>query len=101
MAFVALNALWLMPLDGVPRKLVQAAAVHHVQMPAWAPDRAEPAVLHGPGRADGRTPTAPGQRAGRTGHRPRPAVPGAVPGRLPPRLPGPDRDPAAARPRLR
>ncbi|OYP10463.1 amidohydrolase [Streptomyces sp. FBKL.4005] len=36
--FVALNALWLMPLDGVPRKLVQAAAVHHVQMPAWAPD---------------------------------------------------------------
>ncbi|MEU2060912.1 amidohydrolase family protein [Streptomyces sp. NPDC013455] len=37
-AFVALNALWLMPLDGAPRKLVQAAAVHHVQMPAWAPD---------------------------------------------------------------
>ncbi|MEU0253710.1 amidohydrolase family protein [Streptomyces sp. NPDC006184] len=37
-AFVALNALWLMPLDGTPRKLLQAAAVHHVHMPAWAPD---------------------------------------------------------------
>ncbi|MBL1104447.1 PD40 domain-containing protein [Streptomyces sp. 5-8] len=37
-AFVALNALWLMPVDGMPRKSVQASAVHHVQMPAWAPD---------------------------------------------------------------
>ncbi|WP_437012756.1 amidohydrolase family protein [Streptomyces sp. enrichment culture] len=37
-AFVALNALWLQPLGGRPRKLLQAAAVHHLQMPAWAPD---------------------------------------------------------------
>jgi Tol biopolymer transport system component len=37
-AFVALNALWLLPVDGTPRKVVQADAVHHVQMPAWAPD---------------------------------------------------------------
>ncbi|MFC5654043.1 amidohydrolase family protein [Streptomyces nogalater] len=37
-AFVALNALWVLPVDGTPRKLLQAAAVHHVQMPAWMPD---------------------------------------------------------------
>ncbi|MGW3206120.1 amidohydrolase family protein [Streptomyces sp. NPDC001135] len=37
-AYVALNALWLMPVGGSPRKLVQAADVHLVQMPAWAPD---------------------------------------------------------------
>lgn len=37
-AFVALNALWLMPLGGAPRKLLQAAPVHDVQMPSWAPD---------------------------------------------------------------
>ncbi|MFJ7152473.1 amidohydrolase family protein [Streptomyces sp. NPDC100445] len=37
-AFVALNALWLMPLDGTPRELLRAAAVHHLHMPAWAPD---------------------------------------------------------------
>ncbi|MYX99429.1 amidohydrolase family protein [Streptomyces sp. SID486] len=37
-AFVALNALWLLPVGGTPRKLVQADAVRHVQMPAWAPD---------------------------------------------------------------
>ncbi|GAA3108448.1 amidohydrolase family protein [Streptomyces echinatus] len=37
-AFVALNALWVLPVDGMPRKVAQAAAVHHVQMPAWAPD---------------------------------------------------------------
>jgi Tol biopolymer transport system component/imidazolonepropionase-like amidohydrolase len=37
-AFVALNALWLQPLGGRPRKLLRAAAVHHLQMPAWAPD---------------------------------------------------------------
>ncbi|WP_369386893.1 amidohydrolase family protein [Streptomyces sp. CG1] len=37
-AFVALNALWLMPVGGTPRKLLQAADVHLVQMPAWAPD---------------------------------------------------------------
>ncbi|MEU9475950.1 amidohydrolase family protein [Streptomyces sp. NPDC048191] len=37
-AFVALNALWLMPVDGAPRKLLQAADVHLLQMPAWAPD---------------------------------------------------------------
>ncbi|MGW1285624.1 amidohydrolase family protein [Streptomyces sp. NPDC001118] len=37
-AFVALNALWLMPVGGTPRKLLQAADVHLLQMPAWAPD---------------------------------------------------------------
>ncbi|TWV55445.1 amidohydrolase family protein [Streptomyces misionensis] len=42
-AFVALNALWLVPVSGTgrtgdPRRLVQAADVHHLQMPAWAPD---------------------------------------------------------------
>lgn len=37
-AFAALNALWLMPIGGTPRKLVQEADVHWVQMPAWAPD---------------------------------------------------------------
>ncbi|MDN3258653.1 amidohydrolase family protein [Streptomyces sp. CSDS2] len=37
-AFVALNALWVLPVGGTPRKVLQAAAVHHVQMPAWAPD---------------------------------------------------------------
>ncbi|MEV5885259.1 amidohydrolase family protein [Streptomyces sp. NPDC052020] len=37
-AFAALNALWLLPLGGEPRKLLQAAPVHEVQMPAWAPD---------------------------------------------------------------
>ncbi|MFB8176928.1 amidohydrolase family protein [Streptomyces sp. NPDC055966] len=37
-AFAALGALWLMPVDGTPRKLVQEADVHWVQMPAWAPD---------------------------------------------------------------
>ncbi|MFF9671093.1 TolB family protein [Streptomyces eurythermus] len=37
-AFVALNALWVLPVGGTPRKVLQAAAAHHVQMPAWAPD---------------------------------------------------------------
>ncbi|MER6075557.1 amidohydrolase family protein [Streptomyces sp. NPDC001817] len=37
-AFVALNALWVLPVDGTPRKLLQAGDVHLVQMPAWAPD---------------------------------------------------------------
>ncbi|MGQ5636036.1 MULTISPECIES: amidohydrolase family protein [unclassified Streptomyces] len=37
-AFVALNALWLMPVGGTPRMLLRAAGVHLVQMPAWAPD---------------------------------------------------------------
>ncbi|MGV4981186.1 amidohydrolase family protein [Streptomyces sp. NRAIS4] len=37
-AFVALNALWLMPVGGPARKLLQAADVHLLQMPAWAPD---------------------------------------------------------------
>ncbi|WP_244184005.1 amidohydrolase family protein [Streptomyces cellostaticus] len=37
-AFVALNALWLLPVDGAPRKLLQGEPVHYVQMPAWAPD---------------------------------------------------------------
>ncbi|GHB51594.1 amidohydrolase [Streptomyces viridiviolaceus] len=37
-AFVALNALWVMPVGGKPRRLLQEAGVHHVQMPAWDPD---------------------------------------------------------------
>ncbi|MFD7702157.1 amidohydrolase family protein [Streptomyces caelestis] len=37
-AFAALNALWLMDVGGVPRKLVQASGAHHVQTPVWAPD---------------------------------------------------------------
>ncbi|MGW0468237.1 amidohydrolase family protein [Streptomyces sp. NPDC003027] len=37
-AFVALNAVWLMPVGGTPRKLVQASPVHQVQMPAWTGD---------------------------------------------------------------
>ncbi|QKW36909.1 PD40 domain-containing protein [Actinomadura sp. NAK00032] len=37
-AFVALNALWLMPLGESPRKLLQGAPVHYMQMPSWAPD---------------------------------------------------------------
>ncbi|MDG9703840.1 amidohydrolase family protein [Streptomyces sp. DH37] len=37
-AFVALNALWLMDIGGAPRRLVQAADVHHVQTPVWSPD---------------------------------------------------------------
>ncbi|MFF7356104.1 LpqB family beta-propeller domain-containing protein [Streptomyces filipinensis] len=37
-AFVALNALWLMPVGGAARKLLQAADVHLLQMPTWAPD---------------------------------------------------------------
>ncbi|MFI2645154.1 amidohydrolase family protein [Streptomyces sp. NPDC018610] len=42
-AFVALNALWLLPLEdtgpaAVPRRLVRAADVHYLQAPAWAPD---------------------------------------------------------------
>ncbi|MFF8882606.1 amidohydrolase family protein [Streptomyces flaveolus] len=37
-AYVALNALWTTPLGGTPRKLMQAAPEHYVQMPAWAPD---------------------------------------------------------------
>jgi hypothetical protein len=37
-AFVALNALWMASLGGPPRKVLQAAPQHYVQMPAWAPD---------------------------------------------------------------
>ncbi|MEV5354966.1 amidohydrolase family protein [Streptomyces sp. NPDC052693] len=37
-AFVALNALWVAPVDGAPRKVLQAAPEHYVQMPAWTPD---------------------------------------------------------------
>ncbi|MER5835860.1 amidohydrolase family protein [Streptomyces sp. NPDC002130] len=36
--FVALNALWMTPIAGTPRKLLQAAPEHRLQMPAWAPD---------------------------------------------------------------
>ncbi|MFG3662447.1 amidohydrolase family protein [Streptomyces sp. NPDC047706] len=37
-AFTALNALWVMPIGGRPRKLVQSNAYGYVQMPSWAPD---------------------------------------------------------------
>ncbi|MEU1404144.1 amidohydrolase family protein [Streptomyces sp. NPDC005728] len=37
-AFVALNALWLLPVDGAPRRLLQGEPAHYVQMPAWEPD---------------------------------------------------------------
>ncbi|MFJ9844843.1 amidohydrolase family protein [Kitasatospora sp. NPDC101155] len=36
--FCALNALWLMPIGGRPRKLFQAAPAHYVQMPSWSRD---------------------------------------------------------------
>ncbi|MFG2133503.1 amidohydrolase family protein [Streptomyces sp. NPDC048751] len=36
--FAALNALWLMPIGGRPRKLFQAAPSGYVQMPSWAKD---------------------------------------------------------------
>ena len=37
-AFAALNALWVQPIGGRPRKLVQANPAGYVQMPSWAPD---------------------------------------------------------------
>ncbi|MEU1629978.1 LpqB family beta-propeller domain-containing protein [Streptomyces sp. NPDC020096] len=37
-AFVALNALWLMPIGGRPRKLAQADPSRYLQMPSWARD---------------------------------------------------------------
>ncbi|MET8981840.1 amidohydrolase family protein [Streptomyces sp. NPDC004539] len=37
-AFCALGALWLMPLGGRPRKLVEAGPAHYVQMPSWSRD---------------------------------------------------------------
>ncbi|MCQ4082015.1 LpqB family beta-propeller domain-containing protein [Streptomyces sp. RB6PN25] len=37
-AFVALDALWVMRIGGRPRKLVQAPASRYLQMPSWAPD---------------------------------------------------------------
>ncbi|QFR95618.1 amidohydrolase family protein [Streptomyces tsukubensis] len=37
-AFVALNALWVQPLGGRPRRLVRAKPWAYVQMPSWAPD---------------------------------------------------------------
>ncbi|MFI9102268.1 amidohydrolase family protein [Streptomyces fildesensis] len=37
-AFAALNALWVLPIGGRPRKLVQATPSAYVQMPSWAPD---------------------------------------------------------------
>ncbi|GGL06035.1 amidohydrolase [Sphaerisporangium melleum] len=37
-AFAALNALWLMPIGGRPRKLVQGNPSGYVQMPSFAPD---------------------------------------------------------------
>jgi Tol biopolymer transport system component/imidazolonepropionase-like amidohydrolase len=37
-AFAALNALWVLPIGGRPRKLLQADPSGYVQMPSWAPD---------------------------------------------------------------
>ncbi|MDH6705693.1 Tol biopolymer transport system component/imidazolonepropionase-like amidohydrolase [Kitasatospora sp. MAA19] len=36
--FCALNALWLLPIGGQPRKLLQADPSHYVQMPSWSRD---------------------------------------------------------------
>ncbi|MFD8087666.1 amidohydrolase family protein [Kitasatospora sp. NPDC059722] len=36
--FCALNALWLAPIGGRPRKLFQASPAHYVQMPSWSRD---------------------------------------------------------------
>ncbi|MFJ4183800.1 amidohydrolase family protein [Kitasatospora sp. NPDC089509] len=36
--FCALNALWLLPIGGQPRKLLQATPAHYVQMPSWSRD---------------------------------------------------------------
>ncbi|MCQ4041341.1 LpqB family beta-propeller domain-containing protein [Streptantibioticus rubrisoli] len=36
--FVALNALWLMPIGGRPRKLAQAEPSRYLQMPSWSRD---------------------------------------------------------------
>ncbi|MFI1355447.1 amidohydrolase family protein [Streptomyces sp. NPDC020898] len=51
-AFAALNALWVMPIGGRPRKLVQAHASAYVQMPSWAPD-GESILFSCEGGADG------------------------------------------------
>ncbi|MFD3505654.1 amidohydrolase family protein [Streptomyces sp. NPDC058678] len=51
-AFAALNALWVMPIGGRPRKLVQAHASAYVQMPSWAPD-GESVLFSCEGGADG------------------------------------------------
>ncbi|GAA4826839.1 amidohydrolase family protein [Saccharopolyspora rosea] len=37
-AFAALNALWVLPIGGRPRRLLQARPTRYVQMPSWAPD---------------------------------------------------------------
>ncbi|MFD5611261.1 amidohydrolase family protein [Kitasatospora sp. NPDC127060] len=37
-AFCSLNALWLLPIGGQPRKLRQADPAHYVQMPSWSRD---------------------------------------------------------------
>ncbi|WP_419999765.1 amidohydrolase family protein [Streptomyces boninensis] len=37
-AFVALNALWLLRIGGRPRKLVQEKSAHYLHMPSWAAD---------------------------------------------------------------
>uniref|UniRef100_UPI00389A93D4 amidohydrolase family protein n=1 Tax=Streptomyces kaniharaensis TaxID=212423 RepID=UPI00389A93D4 len=53
-AFCALNALWLMPIGGQPRKLLQAAPSHYVQMPSWSRDgRSILYVYDGDGDGDG------------------------------------------------
>ncbi|MFE4514452.1 amidohydrolase, partial [Kitasatospora sp. NPDC056783] len=44
--FCALNALWLLPIGGRPRKLFQAAPAHYVQMPSWSRDGRDILYVH-------------------------------------------------------
>ncbi|MFJ2577209.1 amidohydrolase family protein [Kitasatospora aureofaciens] len=44
--FCALNALWLAPIDGQPRKLLQASPAHYVQMPSWSRDGRSVLYVH-------------------------------------------------------
>ncbi|MEV7602269.1 amidohydrolase family protein, partial [Kitasatospora sp. NPDC089797] len=44
--FCALNALWLLPIGGQPRRLHQAAPAHYVQMPAWSRDGRSVLYVH-------------------------------------------------------
>ncbi|MGW2254571.1 amidohydrolase family protein [Kitasatospora sp. NPDC001660] len=51
--FCALNALWLAPIGGRPRKLFQASPAHYVQMPSWSRDgRSVVYVYDGPTGGD-------------------------------------------------
>ncbi|MET9182711.1 amidohydrolase family protein [Kitasatospora aureofaciens] len=44
--FCALNALWLLPIGGRPRKLFQASPAHYVQMPSWSRDGRSVLYVH-------------------------------------------------------